>query len=51
MDNAIVRLKQEGYTSEEIREAIRKLAEEVMQQPVITGSLDDYLDSLEDDEE
>lgn len=34
-----------------IPSALEKLKKEAMEQPAITGSLDDYLDSLEDDEE
>ena len=46
MEESISRLKQEGYTSEEIKTALLKMKEEAMEQPLITGSLDDYLDSI-----
>lgn len=48
MDKAIERLKEEGYTSEQIIEALRRLTEEAKEQPIITGSLDEYLDSIDE---
>lgn len=36
---------------EEIPHALNRMVQEARQNPVITGSLDDYLDTLEDDEE
>ena len=35
----------------DIPAALQSLEQETMAQPVIQGSLDDYLDALEDDEE
>lgn len=34
-----------------IPRALEDMKKKAMEQPIITGSLDDYLDSLEDDEE
>lgn len=48
MDKVIERLKAEGYTSEEIIEALRRLTEEAKDQQTITGSLDEYLDSIDE---
>lgn len=50
MEEAIKRLKQEGYTSKEIKEALEKLKKEAMEQPIIKGSLDDYLNSIPDED-
>lgn len=55
-------LTNQGYTGQElikkfseikrdIPRALDELKKETMEQPTITGSLDDYLDSLEDDDE
>ena len=48
MEETINRLKQEGWSSEDIKEALNKMIQETMQQPTIEGSVDDYLDTLED---
>lgn len=55
-------LMKQGFTGEELIEefgkvksnipkALDTIKQETMEQPTITGSLDDYLDSLEDNEE
>lgn len=55
-------LVREGYSGDELVErfirikseipkALNRMKKETMENPVITGSLEDYLDSLEDDEE
>lgn len=46
MEKAIEQLKSEGYTSDEIKSALLKMKEETMKEPVISGSLDNYLDSI-----
>lgn len=46
MEETIKRLKEEGWTSEDIKVALLKMKEEAMEQPIIEGSLDDYLDSI-----
>ncbi|MGG5252245.1 AbrB/MazE/SpoVT family DNA-binding domain-containing protein [Neobacillus sp. SM06] len=44
-------IQQFSRIKSEIPNALDRLKKETMENPVITGSLDDYLDSLEDDEE
>lgn len=47
LEEAIEKLKAEGFSSEQIKTAITSMKEEAMKQPKMTGSLDEYLDTLE----
>ena len=49
LEKAIEQLKSEGYSSQDIQNAISKMKKEALKQPKITGSLNDYLDSLAND--
>lgn len=48
LDKTIERLRNEGHSSEEIQGALAKIREDALKQPRFTGSLDDYLDSLDE---
>jgi hypothetical protein len=49
LEEAVERLKSEGFSSEEIKGALAEMKKEAMAQPRFTGSLDEYLDYLEEE--
>lgn len=51
LEEAIEQLKSEGYSSEDIQKLILHIKKTTGMEPIIIGSLDGYLDSLEDEEE
>lgn len=48
LEKAIEQLKSDGHTSEEIQCALALLEKQTKQQPIGRGSLDSYLDGLDD---
>jgi len=48
LELAIKHLREEGVEDNKIKAALNKMFEEAKKEPLITGSLDDYLNGLED---
>lgn len=46
LEDAVSQLKEEGYTSEDIKKALQTITDEVKSEDTISGNLCDYLDTL-----
>ncbi|WP_142383490.1 DUF1129 domain-containing protein [Bacillus sp. T33-2] len=49
LEKAVEQLKKEGFSSEEIKNALEEIKNETLKEPTISVSLDEYFDSLDEE--